>query len=227
MLHALLSCQPRRLRSVFNLQGSEIIIVLLLALVVLGPEKLPDAMRKMGQAYAELKKMSAGFQSEFRAAVDEPLREIRDTANVLRDSADFTKLQAGERDEKPKSAEMAPADPNDVPVAETPTFESPSDDTADAGPQLAAESKPAPFSGQSSAAPATVPTEDSAPPAPFTGVSSTAPADAPVGSLEEPVSAIELDAASDPIADADAERASVDDVTADTADSADEADTTR
>ncbi len=50
----------------FNLQGSEIIIVLLLALVVLGPEKLPDAMRKAGKAYAELKKMSSGFQSEFR-----------------------------------------------------------------------------------------------------------------------------------------------------------------
>ena len=67
-MHALPSCQPRRLRPVFNLQGSEIVIVLLLALVVLGPEKLPDAMRKAGQFYAELKKMSSGFQSEFRSA---------------------------------------------------------------------------------------------------------------------------------------------------------------
>ena len=81
-MHALPSCQPRRLRSVFNLQGSEIVIVLLLALVVLGPEKLPDAMRKLGELYAELKKMSSGFQSEFRAAIDEPMREVRDTANV-------------------------------------------------------------------------------------------------------------------------------------------------
>ena len=30
----------------FNLQGGEIVIIVLLALVVLGPEKLPDAMRK-------------------------------------------------------------------------------------------------------------------------------------------------------------------------------------
>lgn len=133
----------------FNLQGSEIIIVMLLALVVLGPEKLPDAMRKAGKAYAELKKMSAGFQSEFRAAVDEPLREIRETANILRDSADFTKLQSGERDEKPKSGEMAPVDPDQVPSAEIPTFESPADSAA-AGPELATESKPAPFSGEAS-----------------------------------------------------------------------------
>ena len=93
----------------FNIQGSEIIIILLLALVVLGPEKLPDAMRRLGRFYADLKKMSTGFQEEFRAAVDEPTRELRETANTLRDSLDFRKLQDGERAEKPKSAEMAPA----------------------------------------------------------------------------------------------------------------------
>ena len=40
----------------FNLQGSEIVVILLLALVVLGPEKLPDAVRKFTQTYAELKR---------------------------------------------------------------------------------------------------------------------------------------------------------------------------
>jgi sec-independent protein translocase protein TatB len=111
---------------VFNIQGSEIIIILLLALVVLGPEKLPEAMRKAGRMYADLKKVSTGFQQEFRNAMDEPMREMKDTANLLRDSADFTKLQSGERDEKPKSAEMAdaptlaPADPDAVPVDDVP-----------------------------------------------------------------------------------------------------------
>jgi sec-independent protein translocase protein TatB len=132
---------------VFNLQGSEIIIVLLLALVVLGPEKLPDAMRKAGQLYAELKKMSSGFQSEFRAAVEEPLREIRDTANVLRDSADFTKLRDGEREEKPKSADMlAPGDPDAVPSDEIPTFDTAPGDSAADQPEMTEDSKPAPFS---------------------------------------------------------------------------------
>lgn len=106
----------------FNLQGSELIIILLLALVVLGPEKLPEAMRKAGRMYADLKKMASGFQDEFRAAIDEPMREMRSTANLIRDSADFTKLAADERDEKPVSAPMpdsgtppAPADPVDEP----------------------------------------------------------------------------------------------------------------
>jgi sec-independent protein translocase protein TatB len=119
---------------VFNLQGSELIIILLLALVVLGPEKLPEAMRKLGQFYAELKKMSSGFQQEFRNATDEPLREIRETANTLRDSMDFRKFASGEREEKPKSAEMAtptatmhttvaPADPDAVPTTDLPSGE--------------------------------------------------------------------------------------------------------
>ena len=173
----------------FNLQGSEIIIVLLLALVVLGPEKLPDAMRKMGQAYAELKKMSTGFQNEFRAAIDEPMRELRDTANVLRDSADFTKLQDGEREEKPKSgnmANLAPADPDLVPTDDPPTFDTDSADGAD-GPDLAAGSKPAPFADQpeagSSDVAATLPPGGPRPlpatPPPFTGMSDSPPADAP------------------------------------------------
>jgi sec-independent protein translocase protein TatB len=96
---------------VFNLQGSELVIILLLALVVLGPEKLPDAMRKMGQFYAQMKKMSSGFQQEFKAAVDQPMREVRETANLLRDSMDFRNFQDGAREEKPKSAEMATLTP--------------------------------------------------------------------------------------------------------------------
>lgn len=180
----------------FNLQGSEIIIVLLLALVVLGPEKLPDAMRKMGQAYGELKKMSSGFQSEFRAAVDEPLREIRDTANVLRDSADFTKLQSGDREEKPKSAEMpdlAPGDSDLMPTEDTPSFDTPLAEASN-GPRPTTDSKEAPFDDPSAdeAAPAEAerpsgPTPIPAPPPPFTGMSApTEPAPDDAETVSEP-----------------------------------------
>jgi sec-independent protein translocase protein TatB len=117
---------------VFNFQGSELFIILLLALVVLGPEKLPEAMRKLGNFYAQMKKMSSGFQQEFRSVIDEPMREMRETANLLRDSTDFRKLANGDRDEKPKSGEMAqaptpasapvlaPADPTLVPAPDVP-----------------------------------------------------------------------------------------------------------
>ena len=74
----------------FNLSGSEIIVILLLALVVLGPEKLPDALRRAGRTYAELKKMGNSFQAEVKSVLDEPMKEMRETADLLRKAADFT-----------------------------------------------------------------------------------------------------------------------------------------
>lgn len=74
------------------MQGSEIIIILLLALIVLGPEKLPGAIRQFTKFYAEARKMSTGFQSELRNALDEPMRELRDTAELVRKNADVREL---------------------------------------------------------------------------------------------------------------------------------------
>ena len=65
------------------------IFLLLVALVVLGPEKLPEAVRKFIKTYAEFKKTVGGFQTEFRDAMDEPMRELRETANAVRDAAKF------------------------------------------------------------------------------------------------------------------------------------------
>jgi sec-independent protein translocase protein TatB len=103
---------------VFNLQGSEIIVILLVALVVLGPEKLPEAVRRASRTYHELKKMGTSFQSELKAAIDEPMREMRETADLVRDAADprkFTEQEsrpAGESRPVPPSADTeAPAGP--------------------------------------------------------------------------------------------------------------------
>ncbi len=76
----------------FNLQGSEIIFILLLALVVLGPEKLPGAVKRAMQTYAELRKLGTGFQDEFKAAIDQPMREMRETADLIKDQVDPKKV---------------------------------------------------------------------------------------------------------------------------------------
>ncbi|MFV0306690.1 MAG: twin-arginine translocase TatA/TatE family subunit [Desertimonas sp.] len=73
----------------FNLSGSEIVVILLLALVVLGPEKLPDALRRAGKTYAELRRMGTSFQREMRDVMDEPMREMRETTDLIRKSATF------------------------------------------------------------------------------------------------------------------------------------------
>jgi len=68
------------------MSGSEIVVIVLLALVILGPEKLPEAIRRFGRVYGELKRMSTGFKGEFRSAFDEPIRELRETAQLAKDA---------------------------------------------------------------------------------------------------------------------------------------------
>lgn len=65
----------------FNLSGSEIVFLLIIGLVVLGPEKLPSALRKAGRIYGEFKRIASGAESDFRSAFADPLRELQDTAS--------------------------------------------------------------------------------------------------------------------------------------------------
>lgn len=76
------------------LQGQEIFVILLVALVVLGPQRLPELARKLGGWTAELRKAARelregleaevgdlkGLQEEFRA----PMKEVTD---VMRDAS--------------------------------------------------------------------------------------------------------------------------------------------
>ena len=57
----------------FNVGGGEFFVILLLALVVLGPDKLPGAMRTVGQWAGEMRKMANGFQSQMNDAMKAPV----------------------------------------------------------------------------------------------------------------------------------------------------------
>ncbi len=101
----------------FNLSGSELIFLVLIALVVLGPDKLPEAMRKAGKAYADFKKMTTGFQSEMKSVLEEPMRELRETAELAKKSAMWD-VNATPPDTpeatKPVSGNMADHEPSDA-----------------------------------------------------------------------------------------------------------------
>jgi Tat protein translocase TatB subunit len=56
-----------------NLGTGELLVVFLVALIVLGPTKLPDAARQLGRMAAELRRLSSGFQDEMRAAMQDPV----------------------------------------------------------------------------------------------------------------------------------------------------------
>ena len=50
---------------------AEILVVLVVALIVLGPTRLPEAARSLGKALAELKRVTSGVQAEVRDAFSE------------------------------------------------------------------------------------------------------------------------------------------------------------
>lgn len=53
-----------------SLGPAEILVILVVALMVLGPKRLPEAGRQVGRAIAEVRKWSQGFQDEIRGAID-------------------------------------------------------------------------------------------------------------------------------------------------------------
>jgi sec-independent protein translocase protein TatB len=62
---------------VFNLSGTELVFIAMLGLIVLGPEKLPSAMRRAGKVYRELRNITSNMQREVNKVMEEPIREVR------------------------------------------------------------------------------------------------------------------------------------------------------
>jgi sec-independent protein translocase protein TatB len=46
----------------FNVGGAEFLVIAFVALIILGPDKLPEAARKIGNVMGELRQMSSGFK---------------------------------------------------------------------------------------------------------------------------------------------------------------------
>ena len=67
-----------------NLGGGEILVILLVGLLVLGPQRLPTVGRQVGRVITEIRRVSSGFQEEFRAALDDPLGEAEARARGAR-----------------------------------------------------------------------------------------------------------------------------------------------
>ena len=52
----------------FGIGGQELLLILVLALILLGPSKLPDLMKTLGKAMGEFQRASNDFQREIQEA---------------------------------------------------------------------------------------------------------------------------------------------------------------
>ncbi|MFC3833279.1 MULTISPECIES: twin-arginine translocase TatA/TatE family subunit [Deinococcus] len=55
-----------------NIGAPELIMILLVALVVFGPRKLPELGKSLGAGLREFRKVTSGVTEEFRAGIDVP-----------------------------------------------------------------------------------------------------------------------------------------------------------
>ena len=81
----------------FGIGSTELLVILVVALIVIGPSKLPDLMKTLGKGMAEFRRMSSDVKSTLEAEVDRAEREQK--------QAEAQKQQAS------ASAEAAPAAP--------------------------------------------------------------------------------------------------------------------
>lgn len=82
--------------TILNLGPLEIITILVMALLVLGPERLPQLMRGIGSGLRRMRMMYVAFVTEFRnelqpiaEEVDKVTSEIQGELQAIREAADF------------------------------------------------------------------------------------------------------------------------------------------
>ncbi len=108
-----------------NLGGSEILVILLVALIVLGPDKLPDAARQAGKLMHQFRRLSTDFRTEFESAIldadDDPSALPGSEPFRDRDDADTLAIEAAARakgdalaggSDSPATSHLNPDDPD-------------------------------------------------------------------------------------------------------------------
>ncbi len=99
-----------------NLDPEKLIVLFVIAMLILGPTRLPEAARTMGRWMAELRKYTSGFQKEFGDLLAEPrehtsaLRE--ELRNVLSEPRAAIEAGAREAQEAVNAASADAVDPN-------------------------------------------------------------------------------------------------------------------
>jgi sec-independent protein translocase protein TatB len=119
----------------FDLGWSELVLIAVVALIVIGPKELPAVLRMVGQWMGKARRMAAEFQGQFQEAMREAeMADLKKTFDEVKDAATgfsgnnvMTSLQKDVSDalriddiDKPAASIEAPATPAiEAPVTPT------------------------------------------------------------------------------------------------------------
>ena len=138
----------------FDIGWSELLIIGIVALIVIGPKELPATLRTLGQWMAKIRRMASEFQGQFQDAMREAelaelKKEMDDMAAKAQSYGQFDPLEDVRKDIEKSVGDLPPFDPvaesGATPAAATPAAEPLASDapaTADVAPAPTAPAAP-------------------------------------------------------------------------------------
>ena len=90
----------------FGIGMQELLLILVIALIVLGPKKLPEVAKALGRALNEFKRATSDLKDSLD--VDHSLNTVKKSFNAMND----TPPAAGTTASDPESSEAKPASPS-------------------------------------------------------------------------------------------------------------------
>jgi sec-independent protein translocase protein TatB len=99
----------------FDIGWSELLVIGVVALVVIGPKELPGVVRSIAQNIAKLRRMASEFQGQFTDAMREmELADLKkDAEKLISDATSTISDPIEQANEEVQKAVEAPAEPAD------------------------------------------------------------------------------------------------------------------
>src|SRR6478735_1156311 len=98
----------------FNVTGGEMLIILIVALVILGPDRIPEVARSAGRMINKVKTMTEGLQSNVSGVMDDPamkpLKDLSELATRPRQKLAEYALEAEAEERAKREAKQQAAD---------------------------------------------------------------------------------------------------------------------
>ena len=67
----------------FQVGGPEFLVIVIVALIAVGPDQLPGVVRKLGRWASQARAMTSGLRNEFMAGIDEIEASVREPVEEL------------------------------------------------------------------------------------------------------------------------------------------------
>jgi len=87
----------------FGIGMPEMLLIMAIALIVIGPKKLPDLAKSLGRAFAEFKRATSELKESFE--IDSELKDIKTTFNNM--SNELKEAIDGDADKKPEDQHLS------------------------------------------------------------------------------------------------------------------------